>query len=212
MATSKPSGTSITIERKYVEGHIGMFILTAVFVLLTIVLTAVDTRFFHHAAGMWIIALVGGILLFALCYFLARRDDNLPANSNQSANWWVLILACIIYTVSIVGTGATQRTDRQEACIPGKVLTPEKTPQEWIDFYSKCPSSNLLLDEPAKDYILTNHKLPDWLMQKDGHTSNPVGWWRYYSSHPKNPYKLDQSVQTELYNTYTLPRHTLDGN
>jgi hypothetical protein len=125
---------------------------------------------------------------------------------------WKWILATLFFAIIVIGVGVISKSQRNQ-CIPKTVLVDSKgnipDPAAYINFHSSCADNKLVYDEPAKEYIMTNHHQPSWIMSADGHTSDPVGWWNYYSTNPKNPYQLNDSVKKELFTTYYLPKEVL---
>jgi energy-coupling factor transporter transmembrane protein EcfT len=199
MAIPKPS-------KKLIQGHIGYFVITAALIVISLLWVIGVTKYFVYPVWTWIaFILLSATFFYFTVYYTYREETSTNLNPNGGPQWYHYLLGALIYAVIMWSICAGARSQRVDNCIPSQTLSPEKNPQKWIDFEEGCPNSPVLLDEPAKEFILSNKKLPYWLMDKSGHTSDPIGWWKYYFGNPKNPYPLTQGVQDTLYNTNFLP-------
>jgi hypothetical protein len=202
----------IQIDRTTIKEHKILFFGSGLLILIGIILNIAYTKHYKHPFGEWVVLIAMSIALLGFTYYFSTREDNAsvqPGIGRPAINLAWMFVGWLLFALVVYSTATIARTDRVENCIPGQNLSPEQTPQEWIDFYENCPGSNLLFDQPAKDYILQNRKKPFWLMDKSGYTSDPVGWWNWYTHDPVNPYQLTQGVQDTLYKTGFLPERLL---
>lgn len=207
----------IKVEKKFVEGHKTLFLVSMILIILSLIITAVFTKHYLHPLFHWVLVIVLSIALLVFTYYFSYRDDTATlGNSRKDIPKGFMIGAWFFYVLVVLASATSARTNSVEDCWPKKPLADAQgnipDADAYIDFFKDRSCSRILLDEPAQDYIRTNHKLPYWIMTPDGYTSDVIGWINYYSNHPQNPYDLKSMTAEErqgFYDSRKLPSRIL---